>query len=275
MTPLIATLVGVTGLAIGSFLNVVVYRVPRAVSVVSPASACPGCGMEIRAGDNIPVLSWLMLGRKCRECRMPISARYPMVEALTGLVFVLVALFFAPGLADAVGPAEMVGAVLQLLAFLVLAGITIALSAIDIELHRLPNPILLFGLVAGVVLLVPSMLLSGRPELLISAGVGMAGSFLFYLTLALISPRGMGMGDVKLAGVLGLYLGALGWAPLAVGVIAAFAAGAIAGAITLIVRRSVKDRRIPFGPWMFVGAWIGIVGGEQIASGYLAAVGLG
>jgi leader peptidase (prepilin peptidase)/N-methyltransferase len=97
----------------------------------------------------------------------------------------------------------------------------------------------------------------------------------FFLLSAIVYPAGMGMGDVKLAGVLGLYLGALGWAQLVVGVVAAFAVGAIAGAIVLIIRRSLKDRRVPFGPWMFAGAWIGIAGGESIASGYLAAVGLG
>jgi leader peptidase (prepilin peptidase)/N-methyltransferase len=172
-------------------------------------------------------------------------------------------------------PAATVGAVLELLAFVMLAGVTIALSAIDFELHRLPNRILAVTFVAGVVLLVPALLLGGRPELLVSSLVGCVASFAFYLLLALISPRGMGMGDVKLAGVLGLYLGALGWAQLVVGVVAAFAVGAIAGAIVLIIRRSLKDRRVPFGPWMFAGAWIGIAGGESIASGYLAAVGLG
>jgi len=231
--------------------------------------------MHIGARDNVPVLSWLALGRRCRECRMPISARYPLVEVFTGVAFVLVALFFAPAIAEARGAAAVVGATLELFAFLVLAGATVSLSAIDFELRRLPNRILAFVVIAGVVLRVPALLLGGHAELLISALVGALGSFAFYLALALISPRGMGMGDVKLAGVLGLYLGALGWAQLAVGVMAAFAVGAIAGAIVLIIRRSVADRRVPFGPWMFAGAWIGIAGGEAIAAGYLAAVGLG
>lgn len=275
MTAVLATFVGVAGLSIGSFLNVVVYRVPLGLSIVRPASACPGCGSAIRARDNVPVLSWLLLGRRCRDCRTSISARYPLVELLTGVAFIAVALLFAPQIASAHGPAAIVGASLELVAFLVLAGISIALSAIDLELRRLPNQIVLFGLIAGVVLLVPAILLAGEPELLISAAIGAAGSFLFYLLLAVVGRGGMGMGDVKLAGVLGLYLGALGWAQLAVGVLAAFAVGAIAGAIILVIRRSVKDRSLPFGPWMFVGAWIGIVGGEQIAAGYLQLVGLG
>jgi leader peptidase (prepilin peptidase)/N-methyltransferase len=275
MTPLLATVAGVTGLSIGSFLNVVVWRVPRGASIVRPASACPGCGTAIRGRDNVPVLSWLLLGRRCRDCRIPISARYPMVEILTAVAFVLVVLFFTPAIVQADGVAQVVAASLTLVAYLVLAAISIALSAIDLELRRLPNPIVLTGFVAGVLLLVPAMLLAGEPARLVSAGVGAAASFMFYLLLALVGRGGMGLGDVKLAGMLGLYLGALGWAQLAVGVAAAFAAGAIAGAIVLIVRRSVKDRSLPFGPWMFIGAWIGITGGESIAAGYLRFVGLG
>lgn len=275
MTPLIATVAGLTGLSIGSFLNVVVYRVPRGVSIVRPASACPGCGMEIRARDNVPVLSWLLLGRRCRECRIPISARYPLVEALTALAFVLVALWFAPAIARAEGAAAVASASLVLAAFLVLAAVSISLSAIDLELRRLPNPIVLAAFIAGALLLVPAILLAGQPMLLVSAAVGAGGSFLFYLLLAVLGRGGMGMGDVKLAGALGLYLGALGWAPLVVGVLAAFMIGAIAGVIVLITRRSMRDRSLPFGPWMFVGAWIGIILGEPLAEGYLRLVGLG
>jgi leader peptidase (prepilin peptidase)/N-methyltransferase len=274
MTPLLATVAGVTGLSIGSFLNVVVYRVPRGVSIVRPASACPGCGAEIRARDNVPVISWLLLGRRCRDCRTSISARYPLIELLTGIAFVLVALVFAPAIATAPTAVDAVAASLQLVAYLVLAAVSIALSSIDIELRRLPNPIVLTGFVAGIVTLVPAIVLAGQPGLLVSAAVGIAASFVFYLALALIGRGGMGMGDVKLAGVLGLYLGALGWEQLVVGVLAAFVTGAIAGAITLVARRSLRDRSLPFGPWMFVGAWIGIIGGEAIAAGYLRLVGL-
>jgi leader peptidase (prepilin peptidase)/N-methyltransferase len=275
MTPLLATVAGVTGLSIGSFLNVVVYRVPRGASIVRPASACPGCGAEIRARDNVPVLSWLLLGRRCRDCRASISARYPLIELLTGVAFVLVALVFAPAIATAATAVQAVAASLQLVAYLVLAAVSIALSSIDIELRRLPNPIVLTAFLAGIVTLAPALLLAGTPALLASAAVGMAASFVFYLALAIIGRGGMGMGDVKLAGVLGLYLGALGWEQLVVGVLAAFVTGAIAGAITLVARRSLRDRSLPFGPWMFVGAWIGIIGGEAIAAGYLRLVGLG
>jgi leader peptidase (prepilin peptidase)/N-methyltransferase len=275
MTPLLAAVAGVTGLSIGSFLNVVVYRVPRGGSIVRPASACPGCGSEIRARDNVPVLSWLLLRRRCRDCRTSISARYPLIELLTGITFVLVALVFAPAIAAATTGPEVAAASLQLVAYLALVAASIALSSIDLELRRLPNPIVLTAFIVGLVTLVPAILLAGQPERLVSAGVGGAASFAFYLALALVGRGGMGMGDVKLAGVLGLYLGALGWQQLVVGLLAAFVTGAIAGAITLVARRSLRDRSLPFGPWMFVGAWIGIIGGEAIAAGYLRMVGLG
>ncbi len=275
MTPLLAAVAGVTGLSIGSFLNVVVYRVPRGGSIVRPASACPGCGSEIRARDNVPVLSWLLLRRRCRDCRTSISARYPLIELLTGITFVLVALVFAPAIAAATTGPEVAAASLQLVAYLALVAASIALSSIDLELRRLPNPIVLTAFIVGLVTLVPAILLAGQPERLVSAGVGGAASFAFYLALALVGRGGMGMGDVKLAGVLGVYLGALGWQQLVVGVLAAFVTGAIAGAITLVTRRSLRDRSLPFGPWMFVGAWIGIIGGEAIAAGYLRMVGRG
>jgi leader peptidase (prepilin peptidase)/N-methyltransferase len=275
MTLLLTAFAGVTGLSIGSFLNVVVYRVPRGFSIVRPASACPGCGAEIRARDNVPVLSWLLLRRRCRDCRASISARYPLIELLTGIAFVGVALLFAPPMLAATTAAETAAAALYLVAYLVLAAVSIALSSIDLELRRLPNPIVLLAFVAGVVMIVPATLIAQRPELLVSAGVGAVASLAFYLLLAVVGRGGMGMGDVKLAGVLGLYLGALGWEQLAVGVLAAFVTGAIAGAITLVARRSLRDRSLPFGPWMFVGAWIGIIGGEGIAAGYLRLVGLG
>jgi leader peptidase (prepilin peptidase)/N-methyltransferase len=275
MTLLLTAFAGVTGLSIGSFLNVVVYRVPRGFSIVRPVSACPGCGAEIRARDNVPVLSWLLLGRRCRDCRASISARYPLIELLTGVAFVGVALLFAPAILAATTAAETASASLYLVAYLVLAAVSIALSSIDLELRRLPNPIVLVAFVAGVVTLVPAILIAQRPELLLSAGVGAVASLAFYLLLAVAGRGGMGMGDVKLAGVLGLYLGALGWEQLVVGVLSAFVTGAIAGAITLMARRSLRDRSLPFGPWMFVGAWIGIIGGEAIAAGYLRLVGLG
>lgn len=275
MIPVIALLAGAVGLAIGSFLNVVAYRVPAGLSVVRPASACPSCGHTIRSRDNLPVVSWLLLAGRCRDCRAPISVRYPIVEALTALAFVLVAMFFGGAIANASSVAATVGAILGLLAFAYLAAISIALSAIDLDVRRLPNTIVLPSYLVAAALLVPGALLSGRPDALVSAAVGMVASLVFYGILWLVAPSGMGFGDVKLAGVLGIYLGYLGWAQLLVGVGAAFTLGGVFGLALIVIRRAGRKSAVPFGPWMFAGAWISIMVGEQLALGYLDLVGLG
>lgn len=271
---LLVALVGVTGLAIGSFLNVVVYRVPAGMSVVHPRSACPNCGHEITARDNVPIVSWVLLRGKCRECAEPISKRYPLVELAGAAAFTIVGVWAAPAIAAAPSTLVAIAAVLRLLAFLYLAAITVALAIIDIETHRLPNVIVLPGYAVGVALLGTAALLQGD---LVGLGRMAAGAgilFVFYFVLAMISPRGMGMGDVKLAGVLGLFLGSLGWGQLAVGAGAAFVLGGLFSIILLITRRAGRKSGIPFGPWMLLGAWVGIFAGSAIAGGYLSIVGL-
>jgi leader peptidase (prepilin peptidase)/N-methyltransferase len=275
VTVAFATIAGVTGLAIGSFLNVVAYRVPAGLSVVRPASACPGCGHEIRGRDNVPVISWLVLGGRCRDCRMSISARYPVLEALTGVAFLLVTLFFAPRIAAADGALETIAAVAVLLAYLYLAAISIALAAIDLDVHRLPDAIVLPSYVVGGALLVAAALLGGDAAVLVPAFVGAVASLLFYGLLWFVKPGGMGFGDVKVAGLLGMYLGFLGWAQLAVGVAAAFVLGGVFGIALMIAGRAGRKTAVPFGPWMFAGAWVGIVAGGPLAVGYLEFVGLG
>ena len=269
-----SVLIAAFGLAIGSFLNVVAYRVPLGLSVVSPPSACPGCHNEIEARDNVPLLSWILLRGKCRHCAEPISARYPVVEAITGVLFVAVALAFLPGVLSASSTPAAVSGAIALVAFLYLAAITVALSAIDIDVHKLPNRIVLPSYVVGAVLLGAAALVGGDPEALGRTAAGAGILVAFYLILAIVKPGGMGMGDVKLAGVLGLYLGYLGWEHLIVGAMGAFLVGGVFGVAVLIARRGKGGRMIPFGPWMFAGAWIGIFAGEQITGAYLAAVGL-
>lgn len=271
---LLVALVGITGLAIGSFLNVVVYRVPAGMSVVHPRSACPNCGHEITARENIPLLSWLVLRGKCSNCAEPISKRYPLVELAGAAAFVVVGIWFAPQFAAVVTPLATAALALKLVAFLYLAAISLALAIIDIETHKLPNVIVLPGYAVGVALLGTAALLQGD---LVGLGRMAAGAgilFFFYFVLAMISPRGMGMGDVKLAGVLGLFLGSLGWGQLAVGAGAAFVLGGLFSIILLITRRAGRKSGIPFGPWMLLGAWVGIFAGSAIAGGYLALVGL-
>lgn len=276
MTPVVAGVAGLMGLTIGSFLNVVAYRVPAGLSVVRPASACPGCGHGIRGRDNVPVVSWLALGGRCRDCRMSISARYPLVELLTGVAFLLVALFFAPGIAAATTDPELAAAVITLVAFLYLAAISIALSAIDLDVRRLPDPIVLPAYLVGAALLTAAALLGGRPEALFPAAAGTVASLVFYGLLWFFAPAGgMGFGDVKVAGVLGMFLGYLGWGQLAVGVAAAFVLGGVFGIALIVAGRAGRKTAVPFGPWMFVGAWVGIVVGAPLATGYLDAIGLG
>lgn len=260
----LTALVGVLGLAIGSFLNVVVWRVPRGESVSHPPSSCPICGNRIRWRDNIPVLSWVLLRGRCRDCGEPISWRYPAVEAGTAVLFMLIALRFGfdlPGVA-------------ALPAFLYLAAIAVALSLIDIDTHRLPNVIVLPSYVVALVLLTAATLVSGDWSALARAAVGAAALFAFYFVLVLVYPKGMGLGDVKLAGVLGLYLGWLGWGELAVGAFAAFVLGGVYSVVLLVSRRAGRRSGIPFGPWMFAGALLSVFFGNQISVGYLAFVGI-
>ncbi|GAA1522419.1 leader peptidase (prepilin peptidase)/N-methyltransferase [Agromyces terreus] len=280
--------VGVLGLAIGSFLNVVVYRVPAGRSVVAPPSACPECHSEIRPRDNVPVLSWLVLRGCCRDCGAPISARYPLVELFTGLAFAAIAAWVAfgatlPGgqVGDAgVGTpasttAGLAHSLLDLAIMLVLAGVSIALALIDLDTKRLPNVIVAWAAILLGGLVVAASLVAGDPAAIGRALLGGVGLFTLYLVLAIVSRGGLGLGDVKLAGVLGLVLAYFGWAELAVGAFAAFLLGGLAGLVLLVTRRAGQRTAIPFGPWMLLGAWVGIVVGEPVATWYLALAGFG
>jgi len=269
MTALIAVLAGLLGLAVGSFLNVVVWRIPQGASVVSPPSACPVCAHPIRARDNIPVLSWLLLRARCRDCGTAISARYPIVEAATALAFAGVAVSVLQSAALPELPA-----LLLLPALLYLAAITIALALIDLDTHTLPNRIVLPAYPIGVLLLVVATIASGDWGDLLRASIGSAALFAFYLVLVLVYPGGMGLGDVKLAGVLGLFLGYLGWPALIIGAFAAFVLGGLYAIVLLVTRRVARTGGIPFGPWMLAGAWVGILGGTPLAHSYLTLVGL-
>lgn len=264
--------VGVFGLLIGSFLNVVVYRVPNGMSIVAPPSACPECSSQIRPYDNVPVVSWLVLRGRCRDCGSTISARYPLVEIGTAIAFALVILWIAMT-TDPAG-ASPLGVALTTLAFLYLAAISIALALIDIDTHKLPNKIVLPSYGVAILLLTGAALAVGAVSSLGTALIGMCALGLLYLVLALAWPGGMGFGDVKLAGLLGLYLGYLGWPQLIVGAFAGFILGGLFGLILLITRRASRTAGIPYGPWMLAGAWVGIVFGGPIAAAYLSLIGL-
>lgn len=268
----------IVGLLIGSFLNVVAWRIPRGESVVTPGSHCPNCDAPIRPWDNIPLLSWLILRGKCRDCSAPISVRYPLIELATALAFAGTTWLALTGIIG-VDPAAQPGpwwlpVTLTTTAYLYLAAISIALIIIDIEHHRLPNAIVLPSYLVGVLLLTGASLTAGDYGALLRAAIGMAALFGGYLAVALIRPGGMGFGDVKLAGVLGLYMAWVGWGALAVGTFAAFLLGGLYAIALLLTRRAGRTSAIPFGPWMIGGAWIGIAFGAHIWTGYLASFGI-
>lgn len=248
----------VFGLIIGSFLNVVIWRVPRHESVVRPASRCISCGSSIAPRDNIPVISWLLLRGRCRDCGSTITARYPAIELLTGIVFGMVA--------------WRIGLTWELPGFLYLAAVLIALAFIDADTRKLPNALTLPSYMVGLVLLASAAFLEGEPHRILVALVGMAALYLLYFTLALVKQGGMGFGDVKLAGVIGLYLGFLGWGPLLVGGFLGFFFGGLGGVAALASRRAGLKSRIPFGPYMVLGALVAVFAGAQLAHLYTGAV---
>ena len=266
---------GALGSIVGSFLNVVVYRVPLGRSVVSPSSACPRCGRPVRPIDNIPVVSWLVLRGRCRDCGAPISARYPLVEIGAGLLFAAVAWRFLPAAFEGTTAPAVVGSALELTGYLYLAAISIALALIDLDTRRLPDAIVLPAYAVGAVVFTLAAVITGDWPSLVTAGIGLACLGGFYLVLNLVAPGGMGFGDVKLAGVLGLFLGWLGWPTLVVGALAGFIVGGLFGVALLASGRAGRRSSIPFGPWMLAGAWIGVFGGPFIASAYFSVLGLG
>jgi leader peptidase (prepilin peptidase)/N-methyltransferase len=254
----LVVLVALTGLVVGSFLNVVIWRVPRGESIVSPPSHCPGCERPVRPRDNIPVVSWLLLRGRCRDCGEPISRRYPLVEAGTAVVFVLLAL--------------RIGLEPELVAFLYLGAIGVALALIDIDVKRLPNAIVLPSYVVAGVLLTVAAVVDGAWDDLLRSVLAMAALYGFYFLLALVYPKGMGFGDVKLAGVLGLYLGWLGWAEVVTGGFLGFLFGGVGGVLLIAVRRAGRKSMIPFGPYMLAGALVAILCGGALADLYLDTV---
>jgi leader peptidase (prepilin peptidase)/N-methyltransferase len=258
----------VFGSAVGSFLNVVIHRVPAGRSVVSPPSACGACGHEIRWYDNIPIVSWLALRGRCRDCAAPISVRYPLIEVAGAVAFGLVAWAFYP----AAGPTAAVVAdwiVLGALQFL--AAASIALAAIDLETRRLPNAIVVPAAMAGALAFVAAAALTTDWSALLGAALGGLVLSGFYALPALVRPGSMGMGDVKLAGVLGLFLGWLGMESWLVGAIGGLLIGGVVGVALLALGQ--RGTTVALGPWLLAGAWLGILAGPAISAGYLGIFG--
>ncbi len=243
-----ATFAGVLGAIFGSFLNVVVYRLPRHESLITPASHCPRCGTPVKPYDNIPVLSWLLLRGHCRSCGESISVRYPLVELMTGLLC-LGAVLAGETTADVV-----LGIVLILL--------VVPIALIDLEHRIIPNRLTLLGAVLAIAIgtvLDPS----GEPARLIAGAA--AGGFL--LIAALAYPGGMGMGDVKLAGMMGLFLGSA----VAPALLIALVTGTVVG-VWIMARKGTKAGRktaVPFGPFLALGAVVAVFAGPQLVDVYV------
>lgn len=253
----------VLGAAVGSFLNVVIARVPAGESLVRPRSHCVSCGHAIRARHNVPIASYVALGGRCADCGARIGWRYPIVEATT-----------AAGFAAVVVLAWHRELLPLLPAWWYFVAIGIALSAIDIAVHRLPNPIVLPSYPVFLVLLIAASILSGDWWALARAGIGLGVLLLGYASLALLYPAGMGWGDVKLAGIIGAVTGYVGWAALIVGAFSAFALGAVMAVVVMALGRGTGKTALPFGPFMLLGAVLGVVFGGYIAGGYLGMIGV-
>jgi len=248
-----ATLAGLLGAVFGSFLNVVALRLPRRESVVKPRSRCPSCGAQIRPYDNVPVLSWLLLRGRCRDCRAHISPRYPLVEAATALLCAGAALSHD----TAAGVALSVALILVL----------VPASLIDLEHRIIPNRLTGAGALLALALglaLDPA----GEPTRLIAAAA--AGGF--FLLAALAYPGGMGMGDVKLAGMMGLFLGAA----VAPALLIALLSGVLVGGV-ILARKGARAGRssigrktaVPFGPFLALGGIVAVFAGQPLVSWYL------
>jgi len=252
MPPVAALFVAAFGAMIGSFLTVVAYRVPRAESVVGGRSHCPECGAQIAAYDNVPVFSWLVLRGRSRCCHQRISARYPVTELTLAVLFAAVALRFH----DDAG---------KLALGLVFVSMLLAVTLTDLERRIIPNKILLVGSVIGLVIVAISDPAS-VPERL-AAGVG-AGGVLFLAALAY--PGGMGMGDVKLAAAMGIFLGV----EVIPAMLIALLAGSVVG-IGMMIRdgAAARKRAIPFGPFLALGGVVGLLAGHALISAYLSAMG--
>ena len=247
---------GVLGLVVGSFVSVVAHRVPRHQSLLRPRSRCPRCLTPVRAWQNVPVVSWLALRGRCAACAAPIGLRYPLVEVATAALFVAVTARF--------------GVSAALPAYLYLAAVAVALAVIDLDVRRLPDPIVLPSYLVAAALLAPT----GDWAAIGRGLLAMAVLWSLYFAMAWAYPGGMGFGDVKLAGLLGLFLGWLGWGSVLVGAFAGFLLGGLVGLALLVTGRAGRKAALPFGPAMLAGALLAVFAGGQIATWYVGMLGL-
>ncbi len=251
MTPAIWLVVaGVFGACIGSFLNVVIYRLPLGQSIVSPPSRCPHCGYRLQWYDNLPIAGWLLLGGRCRECGSRISIQYPIVELITAVLFVLVVWLTPPG------P--------LMVTRLLLVCILIALFGIDLEHQILPNTITLPGIVAGLLLSViaPPGLRDAVIGVVLGGGILYAIAWAYYLWRR---EEGLGMGDVKMLAMIGAFLG---WKAVLVTLVLSSFSGAVIGLALIVAQSGGMKRALPFGTFLAIGAVVAMFAGEPLVNWY-------
>lgn len=250
MDALILTILTVFGLCVGSFLNVLIYRIPKGEEFVKTPSHCMTCGHNLSWYENIPLISWLLQGGKCRACGVKLSAQYPIVEALNGAMWLLTGLLYR-------------GNWLTVGLYCVLFSMLLVLSVIDWRTFTIPNGINLVIFLLGVVRLITDL------DHWVSYVVGLVSVSLVFLLMHLATHgNGLGMGDVKLVAGAGLLLG---WSSMLLAVVI----GSLSGAIIHSVRmRRGADRKLAFGPYLAAGIWIAALGGQQIVDAYFGLFGL-
>ena len=250
LSALAAVPAGLIGLVAGSFAGVVVDRVPAGGSVIRPPSHCDACGTPLRASDNIPVVSYLALRGRCHHCRSRIPLRVLVTELVTAGVFVLLA-FRLPTL-------------WALPAYCVLAAGLVALSAIDLDVRRLPTPVVYWTGAIGAAGLVLASAGSGRWTALASAAIGGAACFAVFFTIFFAVPKGMGFGDVRLATLCGVFLGWLGLRLVPLGILLGFVVAGLPAIALVVLGRATRKSQLPFGPFLAAGTLVGVCFGPAI-----------
>ena len=246
------SIIFILGLIIGSFSNVCIYRIPKKESIVFPASHCPNCNSTIKAIDNIPLLSYFLLKGKCRKCGEKISIRYPIVEFLTGVIYLLIFLVY--------------GRSLQTLIYTLLSSALIIIAFIDLDEQIIPDEISLPGIVIGFVLSFIVPYISYFNSIL---GTIVGGGIIFLIALvglAIFKKEAMGGGDVKLSAMIGAFIG---WKYIMISLFIGFFIGAIAGILLILLKIRNRDDLVPFGPFIVLGSFITILWGKNILSWYL------
>ena len=260
VSPMWLGLIAVIGLVLGSFINVVSYRVPRGQSIAFPASRCPHCLVPIKPRHNVPVVGWVTLRGRCASCRMSIARRYVLVEAGTALLMVAVTLRF--------------GLVPELPAYLFFACIAVTLGLIDAEVRRLPDSIVLTAYLIASLLLMPAGAAHGSAYQAVRGGLGIVALWSIYFALQLAGPQAITSGDVKLAGLLGLFLGWLSWGALLVGIVIGLMIGGVVGIARSIAGPRHTAAPVAYGPCMIGGAATALFVTAPVLGWYGALIGV-